>query len=480
MTFELHDLQAEEAALAAAVANPSACGYVVEHCREGDFWRADSRSVLGAIVKLHAAGRPVDPVTVKTAVCSGADAEDAQRLADYIGHLGGALVVATNVSEYVAAIVGRSARRRAVLAGTAIRDAALSANGSMADLPGRLEVIAAEAVEEIRRRGLDSTRGPRSYTAREVADMAFTDPDPVVLYAERGCTFDLVGKAKKGKTTFMLLACRAALRDEPFLDLLTKRVPILYLTEQTRRSFQDKQRAMGLDQEADLHVVFRSDFKGKSWDEVCGFIRSEVAKWAIGLVVVDTLSDWARIQDENDNAEALRVTAPLREIAESDVAVITVRHTGKGDHGSLDVVDMGRGASAFAGAADVACVLEGAPGGGHENRRQLRFSSRKDGVPATMIVELKDGRYDSLGNAPNVEYRVARDFVLEHLPSGEDAAIGEKEILDACRGQFSRSTLKRVLNILMGEGFVTGKLGAGSASAKAFGYWLLDDEQLGL
>lgn len=321
--------------------------------------------------------------------------------------------------------------------------------------------------------------GPRSYTAPEIVGMESPDPDPVVLYAERGCLFDLVGKSKKGKTTFMLHGCKAVLRSETFVGLPTKRVPILYLTEQTRSSFKDKLETMDMEQESDLHVVFRSDFVSKSWKEVCEFIRGEVARWGIGLIVVDTLSDWAKIADENDNSEALRISAPLREIAEDGVAVTTVRHTGyKQGH---DVVDMGRGASAFAGSVDVACVLEGAPGTGHANRRQLRFSSRKDGVPDTLIVELKDGHYEALGAAPNVEYRVAQDFVLEHLSSDAATAVSEKDLLDAGRPQFSRSTLKRVLSTLMRQGEVTGKLGAGSASAKALGYWFVgvdDPEQM--
>ena len=486
MTSEFHDHQAEEAALAAALANPNACGYLVEHCGEADFGSADRKICMRALTMLQAAGRPVDTVTVRTAISEGAKPEDVARLSEYVGSLSELFVVVANVSEYVASIVGHSVKRRAIRAGQAIEEAALRCNGDVADLPGRLEVIMADAVGEMRRRGgPDSALGPRSYTALEIDDMAFPEIDAVVLYAERGCTFDLVGKAKKGKTTFMLHACRAALAGEPFVGIPTKHVAILYLTEQTRRSFRDKLKAMGLAREADLHVVFRSDFVGKSWNEVCEFVRGQVAKWDIGLLVVDTLSDWAQIVDENDNAEALRVTAPLREVAEDGVAVATVRHAGKGDHGGTDVVDMGRGASAFAGAADVACVLEGAPGSGHANRRQLRFSSRKDGVPSTMIVELKDGHYDSLGDAPNVEYRVARDFVLEYLQGSKAAALTEKDILEACDDQFSRRTLQRVMNGekgvggLIRDGIVAQEKAAGSASDKAFGYWLLNDGELG-
>ncbi len=318
---------------------------------------------------------------------------------------------------------------------------------------------------------------PHSFSGLEIAGMTFPDPDPVVLYAERGCTFDIAAASKVGKTSLVMLGCKALLQGEPFLDLPTKCVPVLYLTEQTRRSFRDKLESVGfLLGCQDFHVLFIADFGGLPWDEVCAVVRDEVNRHSVGLVVIDTLTDWARMQDENDAAEALMVMRPLRLIAEDGAAVITLRHTGKGDHSNQDVVDVGRGSSAFAGVVDTLCALGRVPGAGHPNQRQLRFQSRRDGIPATLVIELEDGRYSALGSAANVEYRLARAFVRENLPDSEATAITEKDVLEASDKRFSRSTLKRVLNDLTSEGVVAGKKGAGRASSKAFGYWLRDAE----
>ncbi len=208
---------------------------------------------------------------------------------------------------------------------------------------------------------------------------------------------------------------------------------------------------------------------------------------SIGLLVIDTLSKWAKVADENDAAEALRVVGPLQLIAEDNVAVVTLRHAGKGSPDGKDVVDTGRGSSAFSGEFDLCTVLSRAPGGGHPNRRQLRSVAREDNVPPTLVIELKGGRYLAEGSAPNVEYRSARQFVLSRLSSCEAEAMTETQLLGAAKDQFSRSTLKRVLNGkggeggLIREGLVTGKLGAGGASSKAFGYWRTraGDQQLG-
>jgi hypothetical protein len=467
------------------LANPGAISVVREILKPEDFFRVNHGTIYGAIVAMHERGEGVDAVTLADDLAERGVLESVGGKA-YIRTLNDLPIAATNAKRY-AEIVRRESLRRAQRVAYQRLGETLNGNAPEAQKKALQDLVAATGAAE-NSQAVRPTE-PCAYTGPEIGAMIFPDPEPVLLYAERGTTFDLVGKMKKGKTTFILLACRAALRGQPFLDLPTKRVKVLYLTEQSRRSFRDKLRSLDLLGESDLRVLFRSDFIGWSWETICRFVGEQVHRFDITLLVVDTLSDWAQVENENDAAEALRVMDPLRTIAESGVAVVTVRHAGKGEHGGQDVVDVGRGSSAFAGAVDTLCVLEGAPGSGHPNRRQLRFISRKDDVPPTMIVELKDGQYVALGSAPNVEYTAAREFVLTHLPSSEDAALGEKEILAACHGQFSRSTLKRVLNGsngtggLIREGIVTGKVGAGTASAKAFGYWLLrddDDEQLGL
>lgn len=480
MSVAIFELEAEQAALGAMLSNTAAAERGVATLRRDDFYRERERCIFDAIASAVHEGASADVVTVATQM--GADPE----LRAYVVSLPESCPTATGIGSYID-IVQQSFARRRLLTAIEEMQAAASANGlPVNELHRRCADLLAGAAPTTAN-GRETTHGrPRSYDAPEVAAMVFADPDPVLLYAERGTTFDLVGKMKKGKTTFILLGCRAVLRGERFLDLPTKRVPILYATELTRKGLQQKLRALGMLTEPELHALFRSDFIGFSWAQICELLGEEVQRLQIGLLVIDTLSDWAKLSDENDAAEALRVMDPLRSIAENNVAVITVRHAGKGEHDAQDVVDVGRGSSAFAGAVDTLCVLGNAPGAGHPNRRQLRFVSRKDDVQPTMIAELQGGQYVTLGSAANVEYVAARDFVLAHLPIAEADAITEAQLLALCDKLFSRSTLKRVLNGergeggLLREGLVTGKLGAGGVSSKAFGYWLISgDDQLG-
>ncbi len=103
--------------------------------------------------------------------------------------------------------------------------------------------------------------------------MEFPDPDPILFYFERGKTSDLVAKPKDGKTTFILLGIQALRGGETFLDLRTRPVPILYLTEQTRRSFHDKLNAVGIVEGNDFRVLFITDCHALDWAEICGIVR---------------------------------------------------------------------------------------------------------------------------------------------------------------------------------------------------------------
>ena len=320
---------------------------------------------------------------------------------------------------------------------------------------------------------------PRSYTAAEIAAMEFADPDPILFYFERGKTSDIVAKPKDGKTTFILLGIQALRRGETFLDLPTKAVPVLYLTEQTKRSFRDKLRTVGIIEGDDFHVFFVTDYHGWDWPDICQVVREECQRLSIGLLVIDTLSKWAKINDEDDAGEALRVCGPVQLIAEDNVAVVTLRHAGKGVTQIKEVVDAGRGSSAFPGEFDLCTVLSRPRGGGHPNRRQLRTVAREDNVPPTLMIELKDGTYVAEGSTANVEYRAARAAWLEHLPAAKAAALPVRELWNLTdKKAFSERTAKRAIDELCREGTAAGEKGAGRAKRRdQEAYWRLEDGQ---
>jgi len=476
MTIDLHDLQAEDAALAAALTNPNACAYLVEHCRETDFWYPHSRSVLVAVAKLHAAGRPVDPVTVRTAVGSGAKPEDAERLGDYVMHLSESFVVAAHAAEYVGSIVSHSAKRRAILAGGAIRDAAMNANGNVGDLPGRLEVITAEAVEEMRRRGPASAESLRFVPAgAELEALAAERPEYTWWgFMGAGAILDLSGPPKVGKTSFELLLARALLRGDDYLGHMTKRSSVLLMTEQSPNTIGPMLAKVGLRDAKGLYLMFRQEAATAPWADVGAFVRRQTQALGIDVVIVDTFWAWASAPgaDENDSSAALAALAPVFSWAADGRAVLLSRHERKGG-GALG--EAARGSSAYAGAVDVIASLRKPTGNGYPNRRELCAVGRFPDTPDKIVIELGENGYEALGDGRATVREDGRKRLLDIMPSSAATAQTAGELRD--RADVARTTAFEILRDFKDKGIICAETGAGSAAGStSLGYWREDED----
>ena len=248
MNLDLFDRKAEEAVLAAALANDAACVRVVEGCRRGDFFSPDMQRVFAAMAEMHGAGRPVDGVTLATAVCTGLAPEDAARLSDLIAHLAELNVTAANAVEYVRAVVGYAGKRRAYAAAEAMQAAILSNNGNVSDLPGRLEVIMAEAVQEMRGRCADARASGGAFIDwstfwdRDHNEAEWVYPD--VLARGRGHAIYAAHKMRKS-LTMLYIAAELATGSDP--------VVVVYLDyEMTEADVRDRLEDMGHGVDSDL------------------------------------------------------------------------------------------------------------------------------------------------------------------------------------------------------------------------------------
>ena len=116
-----------------------------------------------------------------------------------------------------------------------------------------------------------------------------------------------------------------------------------------------------------------------------------------GLLVVDTLSTWARLggDDENSSGKAAEAMAPLQLAAATGIAVLVLRHDRKSGG---DVGDSARGSSAFGGAVDIILALRRGEGNSRPTIRALHGLSRFDETPATLMIELTDSGYVALGS----------------------------------------------------------------------------------
>jgi AAA domain len=122
-------------------------------------------------------------------------------------------------------------------------------------------------------------------------------------------------------------------------------------------------------------------------------LKNFVVENEIGLVVIDSLSRFWRLENENDNAQVMKELSPLLDIAhETNATVLLIHHERKS--GGEDGRGI-RGGSALFGAVDQAILLErlvGKP----SNKRILKTIGRYDSPPE-IIIELRENDYETVG-----------------------------------------------------------------------------------
>ncbi len=314
-------------------------------------------------------------------------------------------------------------------------------------------------------------------TARELAASTPEEPEWLARgIVARGVLTELSAKIKVGKTTFYGHLVRAMLNSEPFLGRETKSAPVVLLTEERQSTIRDWLHRVGLEDEGRLHILHRYDTRSLTWPDIVDQAVAYARTVDAGLLIVDTLPDWAGVRgdSENDAGAALEAMAPLQDAAASNLAVLAVRHDRKGGG---EIGDSARGSSAYGGAVDIILGLRRADSKEHENRRVLLGVGRFDDIPSELTIELQNDRYVSLGSGVDVERQKAKEKILDALPENGEGLMSEGEVVE--KVDMPRTTVRRALEDLTGSGKITRhNTGAGS-SGRAAGYALTRVSTLG-
>lgn len=318
-----------------------------------------------------------------------------------------------------------------------------------------------------------TSSGLPAVTLADLIDTAPERPDYVWWgYLAKGAVSELAAKPKVGKTRLALEIVGRVIAGEDLLDHATFKCPVLYMTEQGRSSFVTQARKAKVRATRELHVLLRASVRSLQWDQVGELAAAYVAQHDIGLVVVDTLSDWAgmRGDDENSAGAALAAMQPLRALAESGCAVLAVRHEGKGT--TRDVGEAARGSSAFAGAMDILMSLRRTKGRGHETRRELHAVGRFDDTPAVMTVDydLELSEYHVIMEGADARKREVELQILEVLPMSEQWALSEADLRE--RLDLGHSTLSRALSDLVARSVIcAGKRARSDGKGQTAVFW---------
>lgn len=262
----------------------------------------------------------------------------------------------------------------------------------------------------------------------------------------RGALTEFSGLAKRGgKTTFWCHAIAAGARGEDHGGFHTEPAKYLYLTEQGNNFAQALGESGLAEHPEHVSIVRFKDVSGRKWETLIQQAGLEAKNRGFDVLVVDTFAGFAGLKgsEENDSGPVADRMRVLRLVAQKyDIAVVLIRHAGKDG--------TPRGSSAFEAEADI-CVTLSRPEGRHApSVRRITGIGRYGEWERN--IQLKDGRFVSLGTDSKIEFNKAVRFIKAVLPESPDAGMKKSEILDKREGddrEISASTFDRALGWLV-------------------------------
>ena len=267
-----------------------------------------------------------------------------------------------------------------------------------------------------------------------------------------GSITDVLGKVKfAGKTTFLTEMSSAVVRGSTFLGFDTSRSPVVYLSEQPWTSFQEALKRANLQERSDFIFLLWPEVMKEDWEKVADAAIKECLQHKARLLVVDTIAPFAGLAGatENDSGHALGAMKPLQAATSAGIGVVIVQHERKGGG---ELVESGRGSTAFAGAVDNLLCISRPRGKSKPTFRELRAESRFDETPSSLLIELTDHGYVSHGEVRPIADEEARASILEALPVSEKTAMTLPALMKAC--EISRTTAQKAITALLTEKLV--------------------------
>jgi hypothetical protein len=294
-------------------------------------------------------------------------------------------------------------------------------------------------------------------TGKQIADETPAEVEWIVFpWVASGAITEADGKIKLGKTTLITHIVSAVLNGFPFLGLPTSQTEVMYLTEQHLISFRAAMERANLLGRRDFTVLNWTDTIGMPWPSVVSAAVDECKKRNAGLLIVDTLGQFAGLvgDSENNAGDALKALRPLQLAAKQGIAVVIVRHERKSG-GSIG--DSARGSSAFAGAVDIIMSIRRPEGNQARNVRLIQTLSRFDATD-DLLVELTEEGYRALGAPGEVAKEQAAADVLRAIPESRKVAVTIEDLVDATGKK--RAYLQRLLDALLKDEKIS-RLGKG-------------------
>lgn len=274
-------------------------------------------------------------------------------------------------------------------------------------------------------------------------------------YIAKGNITLLTAIMKSGKSTFLRCLLTSLNKEEEFAGQPTHKSKVLVISEESNDKWVEAREE--LEDDLDHVMIWVRPTRGKpnhkKWEEVVTKISERCVEDQIDLVVIDTLSSFWPIDDENNSAQVVKALLPLYRFTEENIGVLLVHHDrkGGGNYGEAS-----RGSNALTAFVDNIVHFVRNPDG-VPSQRILRTWGRFTGVVENVVVEYtKEGKYEVRGNPWEVSYKARKNKVAEIIKNSDEELSAKMihQVWITTIGDISRRTIQNILKDLLGEGLI--------------------------
>ena len=358
-----HDFEAEQSVLGAILLHPEAISLVIDWLLPGSFYRENHRDIYRAMVTLKNREEPIDVVTLKVVLVAMTAFERVGGMG-YLAELAEKVPTAQNILHY-----GKIVQTKAVLRDLAYRANEIAAgafNDSPSDLAAYLADVSTHLTNIPYINGkLPTVQGPRALPSPQGAAEWFAEEEARYANAsfiwegilEAGGLSIITGKKGNGKSTFTRTLALAMSRGEPVLGRQTERQRVWYIDlEPGGRGRMETWRSIGWNEEdwLDINTIPPVADNPKKFD----WLREHIRERKYGVVVLDTMFKFLKIEGSNDYDKGVYAQVPLEEICrDTGVHFVVLHHARKNSISEASsVAEAILGATSIAGAA-CACIM---------------------------------------------------------------------------------------------------------------------------
>lgn len=228
-----------------------------------------------------------------------------------------------------------------------------------------------------------------------------------------------------------------------FLNLPTRQVPVLYISEEADNVLSDRADAIGYDPSWPIGWLTREP--GMTWEKCIFYMKRWVYLYRDPLIIVDTLARFWNAGDENNATQVDHALNPVLEIIRnSQASFFGIHHNRKQGGGSGMAV---RGSTALTGGVDIIMELQRLGPYDRSPVRRIQCESRFSETPQLLQVRLNGHEYE----VEDAEIIELEPRVVSMLQTMEQVTVADMSFMFE---SVSETTLRRLLTGLTQRGVI--------------------------